>query len=112
MNMATRTRSRNIFFFSTLLILSTSPLSGREKTDVIVMKNGDRMTCEIKQLDHDVLFLGLDYVDGTVSVHWADVARLQSKQLFLVRTEDGSAYTGLVSSAETAGIPPAKIYVA
>jgi hypothetical protein len=41
-------RIRLIIFSFTLLFCS--PLFARDNTDVIVMKNGDRMTCEIKGL--------------------------------------------------------------
>ena len=53
-----------------LLILS-SPLLAREKSDVLVMRNGDRLTCEIKRLDSGVLYVRLDYVLGTISVNWS-----------------------------------------
>ena len=42
-------RTRAIILVCTLLI--AAPLLARDKSDVIVMKNGDRMTCEIKGLD-------------------------------------------------------------
>jgi hypothetical protein len=98
------------------LILSSSlllaaPLFARDKTDVMVMKNGDRMTCEIKGLDGGVLYVSFDYIDGTASVDWSKVARLESKQLFIVKTQDGSMYTGALDTAETAVGRPAKIQV-
>jgi hypothetical protein len=38
-----------------LAVLLTTPMLAREKTDVLVMRNGDRMTCEIKGLSTGVL---------------------------------------------------------
>ena len=38
-----------------LLLLPIAPAWGRSKTDVIVMKNNDHFTCEIKRLDRGVL---------------------------------------------------------
>jgi len=35
-----------------LLLLPSSPLRAREKTDVVVMRNGDRLICEIKSLEN------------------------------------------------------------
>jgi hypothetical protein len=64
------------------------------KTDVLYMKNGDRMTCEIKTMDAGAIYVGLDYVDGTISVEWSRIARLTSPRLFLVELDDGSVYTG------------------
>ena len=76
------------------------------------MKNGDRLTCEIKGLSAGVLSVKLNYVQGTVGVEWAQVARLESNQLFLVQTEDGTVYTGKLSTAATSGERPMSIQVA
>jgi hypothetical protein len=99
---------RTILIFSTLLI---APIAARPKTDVLVMRNGDRLTCEIKKLDKGVLFVGLDYVDGTISVQWSQVARLESNQLFLVQTAGGSQYQGTLRTAESAAGQPVKIEI-
>jgi len=93
-------------------LLLTVPLFAREKTDVIVMKNGDRWTCEIKELNAGVLSVGLDYVDGTVSVQWSKVARLESNQLFLVRTQNGLVYTGKLATAVNPSSQPVQINIA
>jgi hypothetical protein len=75
------------------------------------MKNGDRMTCQIKGLDAGVLYVSFDYIDGTASVEWSKVAHLESKELFIVKTEDGSVYTGRLNTPETPGGQPVKIQV-
>jgi hypothetical protein len=75
------------------------------------MKNGDRMTCEIKGLDAGVLYVSFDYIDGTTSVDWSKVARLESKQLFILKMQDGSMYTGELNTVETAAGRPMKIQV-
>ena len=46
-------------------IASATPVSSGPKTDIIYMKNGDRLTCEIKGLTSGALQVSLDYVDGT-----------------------------------------------
>jgi hypothetical protein len=96
--------------FLAALVLTT-PLFAREKTDVLVMKNGDRMTCQVKGLDAGVLYVSFDYIDGTTSVQWSKVARLESKQLFIVKTEDGSVYTGSLNTPETPVGQPVKIEI-
>ena len=94
------------------VFLLTSPLFARESTDVIVMKNGDHLTGEIKGLNAGVLYVSMKYILGTSSVQWSEVARLESKQLFLVKTEDGSVYTGTLNTASTTGDRPMNIEVA
>ena len=92
-------------------LLLQLPLFARDKSDVIVMKNGDRWTGEIKALDAGVLFVSLSYVDGTVSVDWSQVANIESKQPFIVRTADGSVYTGLLKTAEQTADSPVTLQV-
>jgi hypothetical protein len=101
---------RAIILFSTLLF--SAPLFAREKSDVIVMKNGDRFTCEITGLSAGVLSVKISYVDGTMAVQWSQVAHLESNQLFLVHTESGTVYTGKISTTGVSNDPPIKIEVA
>ena len=75
--------------------LAVARLQAREKSDVIVMKNGDRITCEVKQLSSNTLYISVDYILNTLSVDWTKVDHIDSKQLFLVKTEDGTVYRGL-----------------
>ena len=92
-------------------VLLAAPLFARDKTDVLVMKNGDRMTCQIKGLDSGVLYVKFDYIDGTISVQWSKVAHLESNQLFIVQKEDGSVYTGSLNTPQTPAGQPVKIQV-
>src|SRR6516164_5925966 len=94
-----------------IVILPTVGLHARDKTDVMVMKNGDRMTCEIEALERGILFVDFDYIDGTAAVNWSKVARLESKNLFYVKAEDGSVYTGTLSTPETGAGRPVEIHV-
>ncbi|MGC2249852.1 MAG: hypothetical protein WA626_04200, partial [Acidobacteriaceae bacterium] len=86
--------TRAVILFCHLLVVLPLLGSARKSTDVIVMQNGDRFTGEVKALDAGVLYVSLPYVIQTLSVDWLKVARLESKQLFLVRTENGTVYKG------------------
>ncbi len=92
-------------------LLFALPLFARESTDVIVMRNGDHLTGTIKALYGGVLYVGLPYVIETISVDWTKVARLESNQLFIVKTEDGSVYNGTLSSIESTSGRPIDIRV-
>jgi hypothetical protein len=100
-----------VIIFSFTLLFSL-PLFAADNTDVIVMKNGDRMTCEIKGLSAGVLSVKLKYVQGTIGVQWLEVARLESNQLFVVQTEGGTVYTGKLSAGGTPGERAVKVEVA
>ena len=94
-----------------VIVLLATPLLAREKSDVLVMRNGDHLTCEIKRLSADVLYIGLGYALGTVSINWFEVDHLESQQLFIVKTEDGEVYSGRLSMSNTAGERPVSIEV-
>jgi hypothetical protein len=94
-----------------LALFVTAPLPAREKSDVIIMKNGDRITCEIKSLASDTLYIKVDYILGTSSVEWIKVDHVESKQLFIVKTQDGVVYSGTMSMRETSGSRPVRIQV-
>jgi hypothetical protein len=42
-----------------LTVWSAAELTARPQTDVVVMANGDRFTCEIKRLERGVLYASL-----------------------------------------------------
>jgi len=92
-------------------ILAVSPLPARQKSDVIVMKNGDKITCEVKGLSSNTLYISVDYILNILSVDWTKVDHIDSKQLFQVRTQDGTVYTGALSTPETPTGRPLQIEV-
>jgi hypothetical protein len=93
------------------VLLLAVPIFAREHSDVIVMTNGDRLTGEIKGISAGVLYASLDYVDGTISIQWSKVARLESTQPFIVKTEDGAVHSGTLTTVETPAGEPIKIQV-
>ena len=99
-----------LFLFWFALFLAT-PLFARDKSDVIIMRNGDRLTCEIKELDANTLFISVDYILNTQSVDWSKVDHVESKQLFIVKTQDGLVYSGTLSTPATHGGRPVRIQV-
>ena len=102
----------NIRVASFIFTLAFAPhLFARNQTDVVIMKNGDRLTCEIKRLQSGILYVDLSYVDGTLSVQWSKVARIESKQLFIAQKYDGTLYTGTLATAQTAETGPMKLEV-
>jgi hypothetical protein len=93
------------------VIVAASLLSAREKSDVIVMNNGDKITCEVKRLRSNTLYISVDYILNTLSVDWTKVNHIDSKQLFLVRTEDGTVYKGTLSTPRTPAKRPLQIEI-
>ena len=85
-------------FFTIVLQLMGIPLLGRDKTDVVILKNGDHITGEIKSLDRGKMSLSTGYM-GTVQIEWEDVAQVTSQWPFEVETETGLRIFGSLSPA-------------
>lgn len=77
------------------------PPASAQKVDVVHLRNGDRLTCEIKQLGRGVLSISTDPL-GSVAVHWGQVAALESPRAFNVQLTSGQQYYGTL----VAGAPP------
>ena len=72
------------------------------KTDVVVLRNGDRITGEIKSLDYNLLKVSTDTM-GTIYVEWDKIERIQSDQYLLLERADGTrAYGQLVAEGSDA----------
>jgi hypothetical protein len=81
-------------FFGLLLLVSVIlPASAREKTDVVFLKNGDRITCEIKSLERGMLTVKTDSM-STVQIRWQDVDTVKSKFVFTIQDTQGQIYIG------------------
>jgi len=78
--------------------LMGTPVLGRDKTDVIILKNGDHITGEIKSLARGKMSLSTDSM-GTVQIEWEDVERVTSQWFFEVETETGLRTFGSLSPA-------------
>ena len=85
-------------FFTILSQLMSLPALGRDKTDVVILKNGDHITGEIKSLARGKMSLSTDSM-GTVSIEWEDVERVTSQWVFEVETETGLRTFGSLSPA-------------
>jgi len=87
----------------TLALLAwTSPAFAREKTDIVYLRNGDRVTCEIKRLERGRLEVSTNGM-GTVYIEWDDIERVTSKELFIVELEDGTRFEGTLAAHDAQG---------
>ena len=87
---------------SVILILGLYPLAGLADTDVVIFKNGDRLTGEIKTLERGRLRFKTD-ATGTINVEWDEVAYLSSDQNIQAETEGGARYYGHIAVSEEEG---------
>jgi len=75
-------------------------LAAAPKTDVVVLVNGDHITCEIKSLEHNRLKVSTDHM-GTVYIEWDKIARVQSDQYLLLERGDGARYYGQLAASDS-----------
>jgi len=83
-----------------LTVLAVTPVRARPKLDVLVMNNGDRLTCEIKKLQFGQLHVKIDYTIGTVIIDWEKVRSIESPQRFVLENASGAYRTGVLREKE------------
>jgi hypothetical protein len=72
------------------------------KTDTVLLRNGDRLTCEIKRLQQARLSIKTDPL-GSVSVHWGEVLGVNSPRVFEVTLVSGDRYYGGLGGSGVVG---------
>jgi hypothetical protein len=83
----------------TLILLAIRPAAAAAQDDVVQVKNGDRITGEVSELDRGELAFSTDAA-GTIDIDWNQVVRLTSTQMLDVELASGTRYTGTVSSPQ------------
>jgi hypothetical protein len=58
------------------------------------MKNGDKITCEIRSLEKGQLTVKPDYSNGNIVLDWTKVDHIESSQGFIVSDTHGDLYSG------------------
>jgi len=75
-------------------ILSAPAAWGADKTDVVTLRNGDKITGDVDGLSRGQLTLKTDDA-GTIKIEWNKIRRIQATQrLFDVSTSDGRRFLG------------------
>jgi len=86
-------RTGMIIFINLLLALT---VIAKNVDDVVVLKNGDRLTGEIKGLQSGELRFKSDYMAESVRLDWSRVERLESKSTFMIWLVDGKLVTDVI----------------
>jgi hypothetical protein len=82
-----------------LSLFALLPLTGLADTDVVVFRNGDKLTGEVKSLERGKMRFDHD-ATGVISIEWDDVAFLSSDQNIQAETTSGTRYFGNLSMSE------------
>jgi hypothetical protein len=86
-----------------LLALGVAQSALAQKTDLIYLENGDRVTGEIKELQQGQLRLKTDAMD-TVMIKWEDIDRVYSDKWIQIEMTDGTRMFGQMPESDTGGI--------
>ncbi len=81
-----------------VLILATSFVAANvTRHDVVIMKNDDHMTGEVKKLENGVLYIQTDYFSGSIGLDWLQVAKVQSTGGFQIVLKNGQRSAGTIA---------------
>jgi hypothetical protein len=85
--------------FMIALLLLASHAVRAEKTDVVYLQNGDRITGEVKTLFRGKLELSTDHM-GTLYIEWEDIREILSKTGQVVELSNGQRFYGPLTKTE------------
>ena len=96
--MSSKRNARRCFRLGAVIIfgLLSSLTATAKSEDVVVLKNGDRMTGEIKGLQRGELRFKSDYMAESVRLDWSKVESLESKSTFMIWLVDGKLVTDVM----------------
>jgi hypothetical protein len=86
----------------TAALLLTSTPAFAQKTDVVILINGDRITGEIKGLDRGRLDYSTDDA-GRLQIKWDKILRVTSNRYYEVELSSGVKYFGTLASSGADG---------
>ena len=86
----------------TVLFVFSHTISA-DKTDIVWLKNGDRITGEVKNLDKGKLKFKTDHM-GTVFIEWEDIEEIVSNKGQSVELTDGQRIFGPLGKPEEADL--------
>ncbi|HMD36686.1 MAG TPA: DUF481 domain-containing protein [Vicinamibacterales bacterium] len=84
------------------LLVWPARASAGPKVDVVQLRNGDRITCDINELQRGVLSVSTDPLDK-VAVHWGEVSMVTSPREFELTLETGRRLYGSLAASTSPG---------
>jgi uncharacterized protein DUF481 len=82
-----------------VLLVCFAPPARAQKVDIVRLKNGDRLTCEINNLNRSVLTVSTDPL-GNVSIHWGQIEGLESPRAFTLQVISGERFFGTLAAGK------------
>jgi len=98
--------TRRVLRLSGLLVcvlLWLGPATQAQRRDVVVMKNGDTITGEIKKLERGQLYIETVYASDPIPVDWLQVDRVESTARYQIELDTGTRLTGTIAKLPSGG---------
>ena len=83
--------------------LLSLPAVAAPKTDIIIFKNGDKLTGELKSVKRGILNFNTD-ATGTIGIEWDKIGHIESLQNVQVETNTGTRFFGHLELGEESGV--------
>jgi putative salt-induced outer membrane protein YdiY len=99
-----------LFFVAVVLSFVAVPTQTRRK-DVVIMKNGDHFTGDVKSLQDGVLSVETDYVSGNIGLDWNQVESVESTATYQIVLNDGQRLVGKIERVSGKKAKGAGFYV-
>ena len=90
-------RSINKYLKSVVLITILTIPAFAAKEDIVILKNGDYITGEVKSMEFARLSYSTDAMK-TLSIEWDEVKYIKAKETFRIEMEDGTDFSGSLDS--------------
>jgi len=74
-----------------------------QKTDVVILNNGDKITGELKYMTVGILTYKTDNME-TVNIQWDKIKSIYTKNFYEVELQDGRIYFGSIEPADEEGM--------
>ena len=81
-----------------LAVAMASEPAVAQKTDVVILSNGNAVTGEVKEFQRGKMKFSTDAM-GTVYVEWPKIVTLTTDKTFEIELEDGTTFFGSMSAA-------------
>lgn len=85
--------------FCLLLLILCNSAAWAAKTDIVLLKNGDRVTGEVKSLDRGKLTLSTDHM-GTLAIDWVEIQEIFSSTGQAIELTNGQRFYGPLAKSE------------
>jgi hypothetical protein len=94
---------QRLLLAAALLVVPAQRSVAAIKTDVVELRNGDRITCEIRKLERGKLTVKTDGL-GTVAVEWDDVQYLASMANYDIELRSGERVFGSLARGDAGSV--------